>query len=69
MGPLTTPHFQDVGSLLLHLTNRKETPLFSRGGPHIRSGLLDPTSFQKPRFRNGLLEFNSFLKNPASRLN
>jgi hypothetical protein len=26
-GPLTTPHFQNVGSLL--------------AGPHIRSGLLD----------------------------
>jgi hypothetical protein len=27
------------------LTNRKETPSFSPAGPHIRSGLLDPTSF------------------------
>jgi hypothetical protein len=32
----------------LLLTIRKETPPFSRGGPHIRSGLPDPTSFQKP---------------------
>jgi hypothetical protein len=36
-------HFSD-------LTNRKETPPFSPAGPHIRRGLLDPTSFQKLRF-------------------
>jgi hypothetical protein len=35
---------------LSDLTNRKETPPFSPAGPHIRSGLLDPTSFQKLRF-------------------
>jgi hypothetical protein len=35
---------------LSDLTNRKETPPFSPAGPHIRRGLLDPTSFQKLRF-------------------
>jgi hypothetical protein len=40
------------GYYWLQLTNRKKLPLFSRGGPHIRMELLDPTSFQKPRFWN-----------------
>jgi hypothetical protein len=35
---------------LSDLTNQKETPRFSPAVPHIRSGLLDPTSFQKLRF-------------------
>jgi hypothetical protein len=36
---------------LSDLTNRKETPPFSPAGPHIRRGLLDPSSFQKLLFR------------------
>jgi hypothetical protein len=49
-------HLSDLSKVfpsywLNHLTNRKEAPPFSPAGPHIRSGLLDPTSFQKFRFR------------------
>jgi hypothetical protein len=39
------------------LTNRKEASPSSPAGPHIRSGLLDPTSFQKLRFRADSTEF------------
>jgi hypothetical protein len=37
----------------------KETPPFSMAGPHIRSGLLESTSFQKSGF--------GFLKDVDSR--
>jgi hypothetical protein len=35
------------GSNWLHLTKRKETHPFSMAGPHIRSGLVESTSFKK----------------------